>query len=387
MTPRIAILGPFETATLRPHLYPSDALDRMSPGMGGSSLVNLVMARLEKKLPTDVITLDPAARDPVTRYDGELARLWVVRRRPRKAMRDQYQEETGNLIQALKESRADICHANWTYEYGLAAIRQSDVPALVTVHDHAGKMLRYIGLPYLPHYVMARKVMKQCAHLTAVSPHIADYIRAVCAKTACMIPNILSGLVWETKEVANHNHPSIISALTWARYRNPKTALKAFAIFRKKNPSATYTMIGPGFEPHGPAHQWALRRKLDQGVIFGGRVPYRNALKLIARSSVLLHPSLEESFGGPVAEAMALGVPVIASREAGGPSWLLGDGFGRRVNGHSVGEMAGALDAAVHQSGTFQTEAARKHIRTVCDPDVVLGRWTQLYEQIMKGTA
>ena len=41
---------------------------------------------------------------------------------------------------------------------------------------------------------------------------------------------------------------------------------------------------------------------------------------------VLVHPSLEEAFGIAVADAMALGIPVIGGLNSGAVPWLLGEG-------------------------------------------------------------
>lgn len=383
-TPRVAVMGPFETASLRPFLAPDSSLDDMPPGMGGSCIVNLVTARIDRNLPTDVITLDPTAKQAITRYDGEKVRLWIVRRRERRALRDGYRVEVAGLHDALRESGADLCHANWTYEYGLAAVTQHAIPSVITVHDHAGKMLRHLGWRYLPHYFMAGDVMRRARHLTAVSPHIVAYVLRRCGKKATLIPNTMPDAIWSMRPEATTGEVVFVSALTWARFRNAETSMRAFAQIRSTHPGASYILLGPGFEPDGPARRWAASAGIDDGLVFRGRVPYPDALRTIASASVLVHPSLEESFGGPVAEAMALGVPVVATREAGGPAWLLADTCGRIVHGKSVSAMADAMLEAAGSANPSPRDAARTRIRQLCDPDSVLKSWGTLYGGILE---
>lgn len=49
------------------------------------------------------------------------------------------------------------------------------------------------------------------------------------------------------------------------------------------------------------------------GAMNMGRVPQADLVKLYNACNVLIHPSLEEGFGSPVAEALRVGLPVVAS--------------------------------------------------------------------------
>jgi L-malate glycosyltransferase len=57
---------------------------------------------------------------------------------------------------------------------------------------------------------------------------------------------------------------------------------------------------------------------------------------------VLLHPALEESFGAVVAEAMAVGLPVVAGVRSGAVPWVAGDA-GQLVDVADPDAIAGAL--------------------------------------------
>jgi glycosyltransferase involved in cell wall biosynthesis len=73
-------------------------------------------------------------------------------------------------------------------------------------------------------------------------------------------------------------------------------------------------------------HVNASRRGLHRNIELGGFVSPRELKGKLSKMSILLHPALEESFGMAVAEAMALGLPVVAGVEAGGLPWLLDEG-------------------------------------------------------------
>lgn len=368
-------------------LQSDPASKTISPGMGGTCLVNLVLARLARGLPTDVITLDPGATDHLARFDGGLLRLWIVKRRSHRAARDGYREEVRGIINALQESRPAVCHANWTYEYGLAAIHQRVAPSIVSVHDHAGRMLRYLGLPYAPLYLMSQRVIRKAGLVTAVAPHIADYIHRLSGKNAQVVPNVLPSWSFRAqKEKPNgpKEHKIIIPS-TWAPFRNVRRALKAFALLLNQYPHAVLQLIGPGLEQDGPAHRWARARALDQRVVFLGKVRYASALELIAESSILLLPSLEEALPSPLIEAMTLSVPVVAAREAGGSSWLAGDGRGTLVQGRSTSSLTEGLLQVTKQLVErqplieAQIDLARNYIQHLCGADRVLDQLESIY--------
>lgn len=360
----------------------------MPPGMGGSNLVHLVQARLASGLPTDVITLDPTATSFFSRYDGDLLRLWVIQKRSRRALRDGYRRETNGILQALQESQPDLCHAHWTYEYGLAALRQRQAPALVSIHDHAGNLLRQVGWRFLPHYGMSRHVIVRAPLCTAVSPYIADYVETLRGVRPPVVPNVLTPSPNPVKPKV-HRSSCVVSLLSALEYKNTKTALKAFALVRGKHPELRYHLAGPGLEAGGPVEAWARQQGLLSGVLFKGRLPYTEAQALLKQASILLHPSLEESFGSPVAEAMGMGIPVLAAREAGGPAWLCAQNRGTLVAGKDVQAMARALEdlwMGIEGNSTVlkkTVDSARDHIYALCSPEAVLAQWNTVYRECL----
>lgn len=385
--PRVAILGPFLPVEVADSLrLQQNGPGSLPPGTGGTNIVNLVRARLSHGLATDVITLDPSQSTDIRRWEGDLLRLWVVRQRPRHALRDGFLAERRLLHEALRESDADVCHAHWTYEYGMAAVTQKHKPHVVSVHDHAGHILRFAGFKYIVLYIMARYVLGKARVLTAVSPYVAAYIAKAAGRQAKVVSNPLGEMVWSRSAGPMRREPSapvIVSVASWSRLKNIKKALGAFSELRRAWPQATYQLIGPGLEHGGAAWRWASQHSTEHGVTFNGLLPYTATLDSIRPASVLLHPSLEESFGCPVAEAMALQVPVVACREAQGVSWLLDNGnAGRLVSGYSSMDMCAAITDTITDAGRTSElrDAALGRVKSLCDEDSVLNGYQETYE-------
>jgi L-malate glycosyltransferase len=108
--------------------------------------------------------------------------------------------------------------------------------------------------------------------------------------------------------------------------KNTAALLRAFPRIRAQVADVGLRLYGFDFEPGGPAERWARRRGLTGGVEFCGMVSPEEVPVILDRADLMVHPSLEESFGSVVAEAMARGVPVIGGVHSGAVPWVLDHG-------------------------------------------------------------
>jgi glycosyltransferase involved in cell wall biosynthesis len=115
----------------------------------------------------------------------------------------------------------------------------------------------------------------------------------------------------------------VVSAL-WD-YKRVDLALEAFARLSESLPDATLRVAGPGSPAATKAlEDLAARLGVAERIEFLGNVPRAGMPRLYEWADVFLHLSLIESFSLPVLEAMAAGVPVVATR-AGGLAEIGGD--------------------------------------------------------------
>ena len=138
----------------------------------------------------------------------------------------------------------------------------------------------------------------------------------------------------------------------------------------------------------GPAHQWAQKHRLVDGVIFKGHAPQLVMhQEMCNKSTVLLHPALEESFGMAPLEAMALGVPVVGGKNSGAIPYLLDHGkVGVLVDVRYPLDICDALIALhsdtrkAHQLAQTGWEFARSHFTE----DLMIDRYLNAYTEILR---
>jgi glycosyltransferase involved in cell wall biosynthesis len=179
----------------------------------------------------------------------------------------------------------------------------------------------------------------------------------------------------------------------WDRLKNPEPALQGFARWRASEPMAELHAFGADFGAGESAQRWAQAQGADAGVHFRGRMPHRELLDELAQADVLLHPSLEESFGVVLAEAMGLGLPVVAGRASGAVPSVLGvDAQGHTACGvltdvRSPEAIAAALSRVFDGDYAARCSAGLDRAHTAFSPAAVATAYEAIYRQALQASA
>jgi glycosyltransferase involved in cell wall biosynthesis len=150
--------------------------------------------------------------------------------------------------------------------------------------------------------------------------------------------------------VAPDSPPYILCVATLYRYKNLERLLEAFARFKKASMTDHRLKVIGGEADVSIAELLQIARRLgiaDQ-VEFTGPLPHAQMAAAYARASAFVYPSLAETFGHPPLEAMAVGVPVIAST-AGPIPEIVGEAA-ELVDPLDVGDMARGISRVLLDS-------------------------------------
>ena len=98
-------------------------------------------------------------------------------------------------------------------------------------------------------------------------------------------------------------------------YKNCDGLLRAWALARADLPGRKLVIVGPGRDEKYLAqlHSLAAELGISGDVIFTGGVPLDETIWFYRAADVFVYPSLNETFGLPILEAMACGCPVVTS--------------------------------------------------------------------------
>lgn len=227
----------------------------------------------------------------------------------------------------------DVIHAHWTYEYARAASLLSDrIPVFDTVRDWCPYQLSIMQgrgkLDWLLKNITFQKVMSD-ENITFIANSNYTHkkiIEAYPRKNVPIIPNPIdkSWILEEKKEKTQHQIVSIATGLLSSR-KNIGTLLEAFVMYRQKYNKAELHLVGSYNNNNKVYRSWE-KNGLLEGVILHGALDHDELAALLDQMSCLIHPSLEETFGNILLEAMSRCVPCIGGVDAGAVPDVLGHG-------------------------------------------------------------
>lgn len=232
------------------------------------------------------------------------------------------------IKKVLKKSCCDVVHVHWSYESALAALEYDTRKTIVTLHDWPYEIEKYLNNFYWKkRLTISKKVIEKGKNFTTVSEYIAGKLDYLEHKTAIVIPNFLDQQFCDDSFINRNKSYKIICINNgFDDRKNTKIAMKAFHRVLKKFPEAQMAMYGGGYEKNGAAFQWAKENALLEGITFRGQVSKSEIKEALEESLLLLHTSVEESFGLIYIEAMMCGTVVVAGKNSGATPAVLDNG-------------------------------------------------------------
>lgn len=304
------------------------------------------------------------------------------------AARDMFLSERQGLLALMKKFPVDLINAHWSYEFAWAAL-DTGCPTLVTLHDHALTILRYKTDFYrLNRLFMNWFVLWRSKALSTNSQYLYSKLTSRDKQKARIVPNFYDPKL-NNDNYKDHKPSRIILSVNdgFGKRKNISTGLHAFAKVRESNANIEYHLVGDGMQEGGPAYQFALRNRLDNGVQFCGKIPYHEVLAKMKEAAVFLHPSREESFGMAVLEAMVSGTPVVGGSHSGNIPFLLDGGkAGLLCDINSAESIALAISTIMSSKNIACGISDRAHLfaRQNYSQEVVINKYIKYYEDILK---
>ncbi len=389
---KVGISGPILVAPFKEFLFESQYTHRvLNLGLGGTAVNHLALALLRRGHQVVLFSLDPSISSEII-LSGPKVKICIapLRTRVRHRALDFFKAEREHLCRAILRESPDVVHAHWTYEYALGAL-DSRLPSIVTARDAPWAILKLMPNAYrFIRLMMAYKVAGTTRYLTANSPYTADHWRHFMLRTQPIpvIPNGCPEDLFSPCSQKSIDKTSIVYAAIlsgWGKTKNARTALEAFFQVRKVMPQARMILFGNGHGKDEAAYAFARHMNWEKGVEFAGETPYPTLMeRLCCEVDVLIHPALEESFGNPLIEAMARGIPVIAGLHSGAVPYVLEQGkAGLLVDVRSPFALATSMlrlakDAATrHAIGQAGFESAKRRFHI----DNVVESWENYYLQ------
>ena len=190
-------------------------------------------------------------------------------------------------------------------------------PVAVTMHDLQPLEIpeNFSFLKRLYFRVVIPSSIKSADLVVTVSDDVADQINKQFEISYDSLRTVSIGVASIKKEPTEPKNPPIIlyPASTYP-HKNHITLIKAFVRLADKNPEAQLVFTGAPGKAECRVRKEIEKSGLKERIHLRGRVSSREMKEILDSASIMAFPSTYEGFGIPVLEAMAAGIPVVASR-------------------------------------------------------------------------
>ncbi len=284
----------------------------------------------------------------------------------------------------------------------------SKVPLITTLHDiiylesvsilnRGGTWYQKLGNMYRRWFVPP--VIRKSKKVITVSNYEKDRINDYFGFTDNRLSAIYNGVGAHFKQVTDRNDLSSIKE----KYnlpddfffflgntdpkKNTKGVLEAYGDFNE-NSSHTYKLVMLDYDEEKLQKLLLTinRPELRKNIHLLGYVPNTELPAIISQCTIFLYPSLRESFGIPILEGMACGVPVITSNTSSMPE-VAGDDAALIVNPFEPSQITAAIQTLVNDRELANILSERGILRAkefswIVMSQNVLNLYNEVYQEL-----
>lgn len=289
------------------HTYP--------PYVGGLSHVVEMLSKqfVKQGHEVEVVTLDPSLKLKASEENNGVS----VKRFPCMAPCNSYFFPTPRLAFFLRELKGDIMHVHnigsllvpfsWLATEG----SQNRPPFVMSPHHHIAGSSWHTAMFWKPYKPIAKRVIQNADVVHCVSEFEAEVVQTDFKVTPITVHNGVDDDVFSFKWSPPSTSDLVITfAGRLEKYKQVDLIVKAVEKLKANGHNAVLRIIGNGPELPNIQKQAQLAHIPLEHYDF---LPRQEYLKLLSTSSCFVNLSLYEAFSIVVAEAIGLGLPVVAA--------------------------------------------------------------------------
>ncbi|NLT05409.1 MAG: glycosyltransferase family 4 protein [Solirubrobacterales bacterium] len=334
--------------------------------------------------------------------------------------------QTAGLLTALGRLRRagwvpDVVHAH-VYQAGLPALalgRRAHAPVVVTEHYTGFQRGLVTGYERL----LARTALQRADLVAPVSEDLAGHLRALAPGARMrVLPNTVDTAVFhpaatvadrggaaedapgeasgEKRPHGGRNSPQattragdtaprpprLLTVGSLAEKKGQRYAVDALALLDTgETAGATLDIVGGG-PLQGPLAEQAARLGLGDRVRLRGELPKEEIAELMRASDAFVLPSTDETFGCVLIEALACGLPVVATAVGGVPE-VVRDGEGTLVPPRDAAALAEGIATALADAGDGRRGEIARAVAGRYGYGPFADGWTEVYDELLAARA
>lgn len=291
------------------------------------------------------------------------------------------------LKKIVKENDIDLIHSHVCYTGGFIAWLYNKfykVPYIIT--EHSSKVKEFANKIYnRPLFDLSYK-NAQC--VVTVSSYLAKELTNLNFKfKSKIIGNVVDTSIYKLN--LSHNSDSkefnllFVGLMVPSEVKGLQYFIPALASFIKNNSQykINFHLVGDG--PKREKYENMCKElNIEDNCKFYGRINKELIPEFIEKSDFLVLPSLKETFGSVLIEAMAGGKPVLTTK-CGGPNEFVENSVGVLVEPKSIEALEDGLKTIIQRYEEFHPNYIREYADNNFSYKAIGGKLEELYEEVL----
>ena len=275
----------------------------------------------------------------------------------------------------------DIIHSHFI-DYGYITARvfgKSEMPIILT--EHFSGMNKNIISPYLLR--LGKYTYPRMDQIISVSNFLAAHIKNKFGIQPIVIPNVVDLLNFNYKNKRGNNNSFTFVSTGALKYRKGMDILiQSFYKAFNSNKNVRLYIYGDGPEKN-KLGKLINRLGLHDQVFLMGLVDRKEIANKMGESDCFVLASRRETFGVSYIEAMAMGLPVIATK-CGGPEDFVTEENGILVPVDNIDALEKALIKMKKNIDSYDREEISNSTREMFAPSTIANRLIEVYRECYK---
>ena len=277
--------------------------------------------------------------------------------------------------------RPDILHAHFGGMgiTGAKIKKKYKIPLVITEHSSG----------MLPGNSSDKQKLKICNEayknsdaLVAVGTILAKHMKAIGVQKILVIPNIIPAFFFESNKLGKKKEKKqFISVGSLVPSKRFDLTISAFARICEKYNDATLLIVGTGPLDQS-LRKMVHQKQIEDQVSFLGFVPNAELPEIYKESLCFVLPAEFETFGVVYAEALACGIPVIATK-CGGPEDIVNSQNGLLIPLNDEDALVEAMQFMYLNSTNYNPDIISEDIRQRFGETAFTNRITEVYSKVL----
>lgn len=279
-----------------------------------------------------------------------------------------------------KEGMPDVIYAHYldNFEYAINIKRQYKIPVLGLEHwSEMGKVH-----PSARALRKAARVYPQLDKLLVVSHALRDNIHKYVGVNSDVLPNVIGE---EFRYLGNHHDNRKVKFVSTGNLlycKRMDLIIRSLSLNRDMADKCSVTIVGDGVD-HRMLQDLIVEYHLEETVRLVGRKTRKEIVEILNDSDVYIMASESETFGVAAAEALACGIPVIAT-DCGGPRDFVSQVNGVMIPINDEYKLAEAIFYMIEHHKEYSKKAIAEDFHNRFSAEAIADQLTDIFTTIIK---